>query len=193
MVPGTVYGWRGVEGVATLADYRWYVAQALPGLEALATHYLSREGISAFSPVLTGDGRKVRLYPGYLFVELAQPDEAGVVNRTRGVHKVLPIHTASPLALPRGFVEKLREKIAAGDFNERHAQEIVYRYVPQEEVMITMGPFRDHRGRFLRYRKGCAIILASLLGREVELPIRPTDLVPVPVSRARGASECVAA
>jgi len=173
-----------------LAEYRWYVAQALPGLEATAIYHLSREGITAYAPVISKD-RAARLFPGYVFVELETPDEAGLVNRTRGIHKVLPIHTLAPLALPRGFVEDLRESLARGDFSEKSEDELMRRYAPGDDVMPTNGPFRDLRGRFLRYSKGCGIVLTYLLGKEHELKIPLKSLAPVPnvtSSRMRGAS-----
>ena len=166
-------------------DYRWYVAQALAGLESTAIYHLSREGITAFSPrLIADDGRSVRLFPTYVFVELEGPHEAGRVNRQRGVHKLLPIRGKAragddppvPLPLPVDFVEGLRERIARKDFREGGFQESVMKFVPQEEVFIRNGPFRDFRGRFLRYSKGSAVVLTYLLGREHELKIPTRDI-----------------
>lgn len=165
-------------------NYRWYVAQALAGLEATAIYHLSREGISAFSPTITIEKRPIRLFAGYVFVELEGPHEAGRVNRQRGVHKLLPIRTrranegpVDPLPLPVGFVEAVRDRIANKGF-ESEIEETVVRFVPQQEVFIRNGPFRDHRGRFLRYSKGSGVVLTYLLGKEHELKIPARDLAP---------------
>ena len=159
-------------------DYRWYAAQALAGLEATAIYYLSRAGISAFSPTIGGN-HPLRLFPGYIFVELEHFTEAGEVNRTRGIRKLLPVHARDPLPLPFGFVEGLRERIARRDFDESAAEEEVYRFLPKDEVLLKTGPFQDHRGRFVRYRKGAGVVILTLLGgeREVERPLR--ELAPV--------------
>jgi|SRR6185312_13387167 len=167
----------------------------MPGLESTAIYHLTREGITAFAPIVTRN-RAARLFPGYVFVELETPDEAGAVNRTRGIRKVLPVHTTTPLALPVGFVEDLRDRLSRGDFNEKSEDELMQRFVPGELVSSANGPFRDLQGRFLRYSKGCGVVLTYLLGRDHELKIPLKSLVPVLEStsgRMRGASGALAA
>lgn len=174
-------------------DYRWFVAQVLSGLEGTALNHLKRDGITAFSPKVS-DG--TRIFPGYIFVEIADVElEASIVNRTRGVHKLLPMHAKCPLPLPKGFVETLRERIASKDFDEATVSEDLYRFLPKEEVLVKTGPFADHRGRFVRYRKGSGVILAALLGREVELTIPAKELAPIRprVGRSRGAQTALIA
>jgi transcription antitermination factor NusG len=151
--------------------YRWYVAQALAGLEATAIYHLSREGVTAFSPTLASN-RQARLFPGYVFVELASPDEAGVVNRTRGIHKVLPVHSNNPLALPDGFVDELRGKISNGAFDEADCLRVIHKYIPGESVPIVAGSFAGWCGEMVRYHKGSMIVLLALFGnkREVIVP-----------------------
>lgn len=166
--------------------FRWYVAAALAGLEATASHHLSRAGIAAFSPVgVDRSGafaRQVKLFPGYVFVELSAPDwaleddfrvaEAGIVRRTRGIHAMLPVHARAPAALPVGFVEDLRARMSAGDFDANAASDVVRRYSPGESVPIESGPWSGWSGEMVKYRKGSLILLLALLGakREVEIP-----------------------
>jgi transcription antitermination factor NusG len=166
--------------------YRWYVAAALAGLEATASYHLSRAGIAAFSPTgvdKTGAiHRQVKLFPGYVFVELSAPDyevidefrvaEAWVVRRTRGIHSMLPTHAKAPTALPVGFVEDLRVRMSAGDFDANAASDVVRRYAPGEAVPIDSGPWSGWTGEMVQYRKGSLIVLLSLLGakREVTIP-----------------------
>lgn len=172
-------------------DFRWYVARALPGLTATALWHLSRlasgsgggirEAFSAEARGRPSKGRErtVSLYPGYVFVELDGFDYAGRVNRTRGIHKLLPIFADHPSPLPRGFVEGLKAQIGCGDFDEKTEEQRLHSFVPQDEVEMVSGPFRDHRGRFLRYHKGAGEIIARLLGREVTLQIPLHQLVAV--------------
>lgn len=156
--------------------FRWYVAAALSGLEATAIYHLSRAGISAFSPTFLDKGgfphRQVKLFPGYVFVELSDPDEAGVVRRVRGIHAMLPIHSEAPKALPAGFVEDLRSRMASGDFDANAALSAVRRYGLGDVVPIESGPWAGFDGEMVKYRKGSLVLLLALLGakREVEIP-----------------------
>lgn len=166
--------------------FRWYVAAALAGLEATAVYHLSRAGIAAFSPSFvdrTGQfARTVKLFPGYLFVELSAPEreyepefqvaEAGIVRRTRGVHGMLPIHARCPDPLPVGLVEDLRARANSGALDADAALETVRRYAPGDDVPIESGPWSGWTGEMVRYRKGSLVVLLALLGakREVTIP-----------------------
>jgi transcription antitermination factor NusG len=173
-----------------MADYRWYAGAALPGLESTALYHLKREGIVGFSPMERGLTPR-RLYPGYIFVELESANEAGVVNRIRGMRKLLPIHAASPLPLPRGFVENLRELAESITFSLEDAEENLRRFAPGIDEVSASGayPLRNGHGRFLRYHKGSGIVMGYLLGREVEVRIPLHQLAPAPATmdRRRGA------
>lgn len=166
--------------------FRWYVAAVLAGLEATAGYHLSRAGIAAFSPTFvdrtSGFLRQVKLFPGYLFVELGAPDRgvledfavegAGEVRRTRGVHALLPVYARCPDPLPVGFVEDLRARMAAGDFDANAAAEVVRRYASGDAVPIESGPWAGWTGEMVKYRKGSLVVLLALLGakREVTIP-----------------------
>lgn len=166
--------------------YRWYVAAALVGLEATASHHLSRAGIAVFSPFAVdwsgAAPRQIKLFPGYVFVELSAPDwdveadfrvsEAGLVRRTRGIHSLLPVHARAPEALPVGFVDDLRARMAQGDFDVNAASDVIRRYAPAESVPIVSGPWSGWTGEMVKYRKGSLVLLLALLGakREVEVP-----------------------
>lgn len=167
------------EGISWLAEFLWYVAQALPGLEATAVYHLTREGITAFAPAIVkklvnGKPGSARIFPGYVFVELESADESGVVNRTRGIHKLLPIHANAPLPLPTCFVDDLRARMAGGAFDEDSQDALVRKFVP-EQIVTWGGPLAGacpkNGGKFLRYHKGAGVVLGYLLGREIEMPI----------------------
>lgn len=186
------------EGALRL-ELRWYVAQALAGLESTAVHHLSRNPdiVDAYAPAAAD--RKARYFPGYVFVQLSDPAYAGAVNRTRGVHKLLPIHAASPLSIrsPKfgqpHFVDALRAAIDAGAFAEKRIVETVYNFLENDEVLIDGGPWDGHSGQFLRYHKSCAIVLLACFGSKRELPI-PRDVRLLPSGRgARRVGDLVAA
>lgn len=161
--------------------YAWFVAQALAGLEATAIYNLSRAGITAYSPTIAD--RQARYFPGYVFVELEGVFEAGIVNRTRGVHKMLPIHASEPLPLPPGFVEELRERVAAKSFDDVAERSLLRRFAEGDEVVTSSGL----AGRFVKYHKDSGEILAALLGRENRIRIPLDRLSPVGNPSSRGA------
>jgi transcription antitermination factor NusG len=178
-----------------MADYRWYVGPTVPGLEATALYHLKREGIVGFSPTERGLNPR-RLYPGYVFVELESADEASIVNRIRGMRKLLPVHLGSPLPLPKGFVENLREIAASPDFSVDEAEENLRRFAPGIDEVSATGnwPLRDGQGKFLRYRKGSGVVLGYLLGREIEvtIPLHQLAFASATVDRSRGAQAVAA-
>jgi transcription antitermination factor NusG len=146
---------------------RDYVAQTAAGLGGSAERYLAREGFKVF--------RAARVFPGYIFIEGIEAwRSAAVVNRTRGVLKLLPRHLETPLPLPFGFVADLRWRLAEGDLSERAEDDFLRRWLEGDQVVALTGPFRDKRGRFLGYTKDCAVVLGYLLGREIRYMV-PLD------------------
>lgn len=168
-----------VLGRVSVGSFRWYVAQTLPGLERTALYHLDRAGIAAYAPA----AGKERLFPGYAFVELAATTEAGIVNRTRGIRKMLPIHAVEPLPLPPNFVDDLRDRIRAGDFEGPGEGAFLRKFIKDEEVAFISGPMQDKRGRFCRYHKGAGVVLTALLGREMEVKVPLHQLAPLAKAR----------
>lgn len=143
----------------------WYVAQTLPGLERTADYYLGMLGVERYIPAVTAKGRNV--FRNYAFIRLNDPGEAGEINRQPGIRRMLPIHEERPRSLPPGFVEDLQMRIERGEFARGAPQEFTERFLPNEKVVATNGVFRERIGKFLRYEKGCGIVLGYLLSREV--------------------------
>lgn len=153
---------------------RDYVAQTLAGLGGSAERYLGRAGFKVL--------RAGKLFPGYIFVEdIDAAASTAVINRTRGVLRLLPKHTDTPLPLPIGFVQDLRWRLAEGDLSERAEDELLRRWLEGDQVTALTGPFRDRRGRFLCYTKDCAVVLGYLLGKEFRYKVPLTELRAVAV------------
>lgn len=172
---------------------RWYVAGAHAGLEDVAKYRLSQQFLESYIPVYNeplGGGRYKtrRLFPCYIFVELdldgdgvQAPDWRAVarwVNSTRGVTKLLPLHLEKPLPLPVGFVEDLRLSCESGNFDPLSVEELARSYVKGQTVPIASGDFAGFSGPLSYYKKGCAVILLTLLGaqREVHIPLHQVVL-----------------
>lgn len=145
------------------------MAQALPGLEATALYHLDRDGFEAYSPAVAN--KKARLFPGYIFVKLANREDCFPVNRTRGIMRLLPAHLSEPLALPSDFVSSLMSRVDEGEFDEISEESLLRKFIPGEIVTALLGPMRDQRGQFLRYRKGCGVVLGYLLGKQFEYDV----------------------
>jgi transcription antitermination factor NusG len=150
---------------------KWYVGTNLPGLGATAVNGIGREGINTF---------RTRVFPGYFFVFINE-DEAGVVNRTIGVRRLLPVHRDLPLPLPDGFVEDLMARLVGGDLSMEAAAEVVERFLPGDLVMITIGPFRDRIGRFAWRRGDVTKIMSGLLGEGIGIRVASSQLKRAPI------------
>lgn len=169
----------------SLQSEAWYAAQTLAGLDRTAVEHLKRKGIEGYSPCAE---RGRRVFPGYVFVHI-EKDQAGEVNRTRGVLHLLPVRCEWPLPLPISFVETLRAGVERGDFTEEAQAELLARFLPDQRLLALNGPMRDQVGRFKRYSKGCGVLLGCLLGTEFEYRVplhqlRPAEEVLVPKSRS---------
>lgn len=133
----------------------------------VAERRLSQQG---FRPLLPLTSRGQPVFGPYIFIELdLDREEWRSVNATRGVQKLLPIACETPLPLPVGFVDELRERMRLGEFGDEEARELVYAYAKDQTVTITSGPFEALEGKFVRRQKGFVNISLLLFGRAVEV------------------------
>lgn len=173
---------------------RWYVAGVLAGLEATAAERLKQQGHVTFSPYFhekLGGGKTVkrRLFPGYIFVSMDLLEDGwSHVNGTRGVSKLLPTHLEQPLPLPLGFVEKLMERCQNGELDPLSADEMARGWKKGESVPIVAGPFTSFSASLSYYKKGSAILLLNLFGRESEISVPLHQIAPAPRFRAGAAA-----
>ena len=161
-------------------DYRmvWFVGKKIPGVGDLAAEQLYNQNILYYEPRIRGeDGEMEYLYPSYLLVSL--DDSLGAaylrhqivrVNRTRGMKRLLPTHLETPLVLPDGYVDKLRTRVEVFMTMDR-VEEVNEEYLPNQEVEISCGPWAGRKGIFQRKKKGCLMVLLTLLGTRREVPI----------------------
>jgi transcription antitermination factor NusG len=153
-----------------------------------ASSNLKNQSFENFLPEIRefrrGSLTTVQLFPGYIFVRFDISDERvrwRSINGSRGVIKLLPTNLELPLPLPVGFVEDFRDRIMAGELDEKPLIEIVKRYSPEEIVPVLSGPFGGLQGKMLRYHKGCLVLLMHLLGGKVEVEV-PNHQVRAPAS-----------
>ena len=162
---------------------RWFVASVQPGLSETAQRSLKLKEISSyFIRVRDLNGRIISYFPGYIFVTINTDylaETANAINGTRGIGRLLPGHLESPLALPRGFVEDLKEAAEAGRLDER-VEEMIEKYQCGEAVKVRSGPWIGTAFEVTRYRKGSLAFFACLLGKQVEVFIPQHQVEKIP-------------
>lgn len=171
---------------------RWYVARAHPGMEETAERNLLRQGLDEGSVFAPGTAlrrsvfnrTKAMIFPGYVFVRLDLDADICVlpwqrINHTRGVIRLLPSHLERPSPLPLGFIEELMVLVDDGEFDESRVVELIKRFAPGELVSVISGPLAGRSLDFVRYHKGALICLTSLLGKEIEVPIREHQVLKI--------------
>jgi len=181
----------------------WYAIQTKAGQHSIAVLNLARRNFIVFCPlaerVVKKRGRIVAKtsYPllgSYIFVFMDLALEGGwqVINRTRGVNRLLPHHLEEPLPVEDGLIESLQSRVNAGDFAIKMKRKLELSYKPGDLVPILGGVMGQHIGRFVRQQEDLVTLEIVLLGRELRV-ILPVNLVasgsgsdPAPLLRTRG-------
>jgi transcription antitermination factor NusG len=174
---------------------RDYVARGIPGLETVAAEHLGDQGFRPFVPA--GALRRARrgrvgpafrvVFPGYIFIEKLDLDGTlrwQSINGTRGVVRLLPVHTERPSPLPIGWLAGLKDVVASGEYDEKSMDELMRRYVKDDLIAIRSGPFEGHTGRFEYYHKGCLHVLLRLLSREIGVSVPAHQVMPASLEAA---------
>lgn len=160
-------------------DWKWYVGQTRPGLGSWAEKNLAAQQILSYSPrIVSPDGVSgENLFPRYLFVQLPPLRRAfSVVNSTRGMHKLLPLYSEEPLSVPTSYVDELRVRVGLlGTIDA--VEEVTYDYAKKQNIEVTSGPWAGHVGSYEYRKKGVAMLMMRMMGREL--------VVPVPLSSTR--------
>lgn len=129
----------------------WAVCQSHPQAERWATANLTRQGYTAYLPLLTTRRRdrvlaslwhtvSVPLFSSYLFVKLAPGALWHPIRRTQGIRQILLAAFGIPHRVPEGVVEALqatqdaREQLAAPDGA----------WTPGRPCSLATGPLRGH-------------------------------------------------
>lgn len=170
-----------------MIEERWYVGQTRSGLGPWAEKNLAAQGIPSYAPRIFGpDGESgENLFPRYLFVRLPiHPRAFTAANNTRGMHKLLPLHSEDPLSLPRGYIEDLQARVGLlGRLDV--VEEITYDYAREEKIEITCGPWSGKTGEYQYRKKNVAMIMMKIMGRPM--------VVPVPIQNTKALVSTVAA
>ncbi|MGQ0445948.1 MAG: transcription termination/antitermination protein NusG [Beijerinckiaceae bacterium] len=161
----------------------WFVLYTKSQSEARAAEGVERHGFESFLPVLR---RQVRrrgkrivierpLFPRYIFIGFAAPPPWLDVLRIEGVLMVIG-NQGKPLRVDSAIVDRLRERVASGEFERRSPPAIR----PGMTVRIGAGPMESVEGVCMAVTGDArADLFVRMLNQTVRLKIAVDQLVAV--------------
>jgi transcriptional antiterminator RfaH len=168
----------------------WCAAIVRPNQTHIALSNLKRQSYNSFSPIyetkkLLGS-RLVRvnelLFPGYVFVELADGQRWPPINSTWGIQRLITHQSdndeyQAPSIVPDSFIERLMS-CSYCETDTKGNQE--WRLLPGTKVRITQGPFQAFEGVVTSWSGAdrCRM-LVWLLNRNTEVEVYAGDLAVV--------------
>ncbi|MEP3145186.1 transcription termination/antitermination protein NusG [Qipengyuania citrea] len=159
---------------------RWYAVQVKPRREKLAISHLERQGFRTHCPMV-GRSKLIAkrpaisreaLFPGYVFVHLEADARWRSINGTVGVLRLVTSGN-QPSAVPRGFVEKLRE---SADENGDIAFDDDFNF--GDTVRVLGGPFDDLCGSLASTTSAQrVVVLLRMLSGDIRVTLPRAQLV----------------
>lgn len=160
----------------------WYVIFIKSGMENKLREFLCQNDMDAFYPMIRvmihrqGLNKKVLkpLFPGYLFVESALPQEEfneamkDLKQRKTGIIKLLKVDKAGTPALwksEQAYLETL--------LNKERILEHSTGYIVDGVTMIESGPLKGQEGKIIKIdrHKRMAILETELCGQKVQVRV----------------------
>ena len=166
------------------SNANWYLIQTKPRQEARAQEHLLRQNFECFRPLRPAplDARKTRrlhdeeLFPGYLFLRMAEEHSWYPIRSTRGVCRVVAFG-GQPCPVQDTLIEQIRQRLAPAPVSPVH-------FAVGEAVMVRTGD-SEVRAIFLcDDGEERAVILLNLLqrGQRVVLPRSAITRMPTHVA-----------
>jgi len=153
----------------------WYLVQCKPRQDERAEEHLARQGFSCFRPQYQRE-RMVRgrrhvlvesLFPGYLFIQLAQSDNWAPLRSTRGVNRLVGFG-GFPLPVSDELIVQLRQRTETAPHPLLEAG---------DRVRITGGSFAELDAIFLAMDgEERVTLLMTMLNREHRLSLPLTSV-----------------
>lgn len=169
-----MFGTDATGGGALESCQAWYVLQTKQHCEQLARAYILQRGLTAYLPRMrlwpkpTVGGEIQALFPGYLFVRLALPDDYRRAATAPGIKGYVRLEGNQPTEVPAHVIELLISRedpdglVCCGDAA-----------APGARVRIGRGVLRDFSGVVEKRLSGRqrVILLISLLQRDVRIEV----------------------
>ena len=147
-------------------ERRWYVLKSKPREEQLCQREIERRGIETLCP-MTREFRYRRrrqevvpLFPGYVFVRFAFPEDYDHVRWAKGVNNLVRFGINDPPALEESTIRFFLERM-----DEEGIIDITPDLEPGQKVRFLSEPLRDMVGTITRCEtaKGRVQVLMDLL------------------------------
>jgi transcriptional antiterminator RfaH len=147
-------------------ERRWYVVKTKPRDELLCRKEIERRGIETLCP-MTREYRfrrrrqeVVPMFPGYVFVRFAFPEDYDLVRWARGVSSLVRFGVNDPPVLDEGIVLFFIERM-----DEEGIIDITPDLEPGQKVRFLSEPLRDMVGTITRCEtaKGRVQVLMDVL------------------------------
>ena len=146
---------------------RWYVVRTKPRNEERARSYLEQHGINTFLPWMetlqSSRSKAIKnkpLFPGYLFTQFDIQQNYPLVKWGKGINKILGFGKY-PTPLADEVITIIKDRT-----DENNIVKKAYNLYKNDQVKITVGPFKDLLGIFDRLvsDSGRVRILLNLIG-----------------------------
>jgi transcription antitermination factor NusG len=145
----------------------WYAVRTATRRERAAAAALQEQGITVFLPMETRWSRLDRfqdrepvsrpLFPGYLFVTVAE-DDLHIVGATEGVHDIVGTSDDDganrPLLIPVIAILEIQVAERRGDYDYTRHIRTPYRPKKGERVQVRAGPWFSFIGKVLATPRG---------------------------------------
>lgn len=159
------------------ADGRWYLLRTKSRQEARAEDNLRRQAYHCYCPRMAvqkiRNGRRVAgeevMFPGYLFIFLAEHENWSPIRSTYGVLKMVAFN-GQPLAVPTSIIEELQQHEAG----KTPAREPLTR---GDKLSIVRGPFVNLQAVFERFDgEERVVVLLDILQQQQRLKLPLADI-----------------
>ena len=170
----------GTPAVATAAQVRWYAVYTCANHEKRVADQLACRSVEHFLPqyesVRRWKDRRVRLqlplFPGYLFVHLAEQERLRVLQ-VPGVVRLVGFH-GSPTPMPEEDLERIRQFLGQGWRAEPHPYLQTGR-----RARVVHGPLAGMEGIVLRRKNRSRLVVSfDLIHRSMAIETDEGDLAP---------------
>jgi len=171
----------GTPTVSTAAQVRWYAVYTCANHEKRVADQLACRSVEHFLPqyesVRRWKDRKVRLqlplFPGYLFVHLAEQERLRVLQ-VPGVVRLVGFH-GSPTPMPEEDLERIQQFLGQGWRAEPHPYLQTGR-----RARVVRGPLAGMEGIVLRRKNRSRLVLSfDLIHRSMAIETDEADLAAV--------------
>jgi transcription antitermination factor NusG len=170
---------RALQDEVARRRFHWYALRLRSNREYDVAAALERKSIEVFLPTWWEDVRwsdrahrtKRVLFPGYIFVRIAEECDIYAALVTRGVIQILP-DSYHPMAIPQSEIDDVRRVVA----NKLHFEPC--EFVSGDQVVIDSGPLAGVAGVVVRTRGAMHVVVSiEMLRRSVRVELDADTLI----------------